>query len=68
MWNTRTRLKTIFSTRQCRVIENADGWARSAPSLRDALTFYFKLDENGKIKDAKFQTFGCAAPSPHLRL
>jgi NifU-like protein len=27
----------------------------------DALTFYFKLDENGKIKDASFQTFGCAS-------
>jgi NifU-like protein len=25
------------------------------------LTFYFKLDENGKIKDATFQTFGCAS-------
>jgi NifU-like protein len=27
----------------------------------DALTFYFSLDENGKIVDAKFQTFGCAS-------
>ena len=25
------------------------------------MTFYFKLDEHGKIKDAKFQTFGCAS-------
>ncbi len=27
----------------------------------DALTLMFKLDENGRIKDVKFQTFGCAS-------
>jgi NifU-like protein len=27
----------------------------------DALKLTFKLDENGKIKDAKFKTFGCAS-------
>ena len=27
----------------------------------DALKFTFKLDENGRIKDAKFKTFGCAS-------
>ena len=27
----------------------------------DALKFQFKLDETGRIKDAKFMTFGCAS-------
>jgi len=27
----------------------------------DALTLMFKLDDNGRIKDVKFQTFGCAS-------
>jgi NifU-like protein len=27
----------------------------------DALTLMFKLDNNGRIKDVKFQTFGCAS-------
>ncbi|HOK95173.1 MAG TPA: Fe-S cluster assembly protein NifU [Anaerohalosphaeraceae bacterium] len=27
----------------------------------DALRLMFKLDENGRIKDVKFQTFGCAS-------
>lgn len=27
----------------------------------DALTLMFKLDENGRISDVKFQTFGCAS-------
>jgi NifU-like protein len=27
----------------------------------DALKLFFKLDKNKKIKDAKFQTFGCAS-------
>jgi NifU-like protein len=27
----------------------------------DALTLMFKLDENGRIKDVKFKTFGCAS-------
>ncbi|MBC8379562.1 MAG: Fe-S cluster assembly protein NifU [Planctomycetes bacterium] len=27
----------------------------------DALTLMFKLDENGRIEDVKFQTFGCAS-------
>ena len=27
----------------------------------DALKFTFKLDENGRIAEAKFKTFGCAS-------
>ena len=43
-------------------IEDADGFGEHGSiACGDALTFYFKLDENGKIKDATFQTFGCAS-------
>jgi NifU-like protein involved in Fe-S cluster formation len=44
------------------VIENADGVGEvGSIACGDALTFYFKLDESGRINDAKFQTFGCAS-------
>jgi NifU-like protein len=44
------------------VIENADGTGEvGSLACGDALTLYLKLDENRLIKDAKFQTFGCAS-------
>jgi NifU-like protein len=44
------------------VIDDADGVGEvGSLACGDALTLYFKLDENKKIKDAKFQTFGCAS-------
>jgi NifU-like protein len=44
------------------VIEDADGVGEvGSIACGDALTFYFKLDDSGRIKDAKFQTFGCAS-------
>jgi NifU-like protein len=43
-------------------VENPDGAAEvGSIACGDALKFTFKLDENKKIKDAKFKTFGCAS-------
>jgi NifU-like protein len=44
------------------VIDDADGVGEvGSLACGDALTLYFKLDDNKKIKDVKFQTFGCAS-------
>jgi len=63
MWEYTDKVKDHFlNPRNVGVIEDADGVGEvGSLSCGDALTFYFKLDENGKIKDAKFQTFGCAS-------
>lgn len=43
-------------------IEDADGRGEvGSLACGDALRLTFKLDENERIKDAKFQTFGCAS-------
>jgi NifU-like protein len=63
MWEYTDKVKDHFlNPRNVGVIENADGVGEvGSIACGDALTFYFKLDEKGKIKDAKFQTFGCAS-------
>jgi NifU-like protein len=63
MWEYTDKVKDHFlNPRNVGVIENADGVAEvGSIACGDALTFYFKLDEDGRIKDAKFQTFGCAS-------
>ena len=63
MWEYTDKVKDHFlNPRNVGVIEDADGVGEvGSLSCGDALTFYFKLDEDGKIKDAKFQTFGCAS-------
>ncbi len=63
MWEYTDKVKDHFlNPRNVGVIEDADGMGETGSlSCGDALTFYFKLDENDKIKDAKFQTFGCAS-------
>ena len=63
MWEYTDKVRDHFlNPRNVGVIENADGVGEvGSIACGDALTFYFKLDEDGKIKDATFQTFGCAS-------
>ena len=63
MWEYTDKVRDHFlNPRNVGVIEDADGVGEvGSLSCGDALTFYFKLDENGKIKESKFQTFGCAS-------
>jgi len=63
MWEYTDKVKDHFlNPRNVGVIDDADGVGEvGSLSCGDALTFYFKLDDEGKIKEAKFQTFGCAS-------
>ncbi|MGD8211442.1 MAG: Fe-S cluster assembly protein NifU [Desulfobacterales bacterium] len=63
MWEYTDKVRDHFlNPRNVGVIADADGVGEvGSLSCGDALTFYFKLDDDGKIKEAKFQTFGCAS-------
>ena len=63
MWDyTEKTLDHFRNPRNVGKIENPDGTATvGSLACGDALTFQFKLDADGKIAEAKFQTFGCAS-------
>lgn len=63
MWEYTDKLKEhFFNPRNVGEIENPDGVGEvGSLACGDALKLTFKLDKNGKIKDAKFKTFGCAS-------
>ena len=63
MWNYSEKMMDHFrNPRNVGTIEHPDGTATvGSLACGDALTFQFKLDEEGRIKEAKFQTFGCAS-------
>jgi NifU-like protein len=63
MWEYTDKVKEHFLN-PCNVgqIEDADGIGEvGSLACGDALKLYFKVDENDRIVDAKFQTFGCAS-------
>ncbi|QTA90222.1 Fe-S cluster assembly protein NifU [Desulfonema magnum] len=63
MWEYTDKVKDHFlNPRNVGVIDDADGTGEvGSLACGDALKLTFKLDDNGKINDAKFQTFGCAS-------
>ena len=63
MWEYTGKVKDHFlHPRNVGEIENPNGVAEvGSIACGDALKFTFKLDENKRIKDAKFKTFGCAS-------
>jgi NifU-like protein len=52
----------FYNPRNVGEIENPDGVAEvGSLACGDALKLTFKLDDRGRIQDAKFKTFGCAS-------
>jgi len=63
MWNyTEKVIDHFLHPRNVGEIENPDGVGEvGSLACGDMLHLTFKLDENGRIADAKFKTFGCAS-------
>ena len=63
MWKYTEKVMDHFlNPRNVGEIENADAVAEVGNiTCGDALKIYLKLDQNGKIAEAKFKTFGCAS-------
>lgn len=63
MWDYTDRVKEHFlNPRNVGEVEEPDGVAEvGSIACGDALKLTFKLDENKRIKEAKFKTFGCAS-------
>ena len=63
MWEYTDKVKDHFlNPRNVGDVENPDGIAEvGSIACGDALKLSFKLDENKRIKEARFKTFGCAS-------
>jgi NifU-like protein len=63
MWEYTDKVKDhFFHPRNVGEIEEPDGVGEvGSLACGDALKLTFKLDEKGRIKDARFKTFGCAS-------
>lgn len=63
MWEYTDKVKEHFiNPRNVGEVEDPDGVGEvGSMACGDALKLTFKLDENKRIKEAKFQTFGCAS-------
>jgi NifU-like protein len=63
MWDYTDKVKEHFlNPRNVGDVENPDGVGEvGSLACGDALKLTFKLDENKRIKEAKFKTFGCAS-------
>ncbi len=63
MWDYTEKVKDHFlNPRNVGEIENPDGVGEvGSLACGDALRLTFKLDENKRIKEVKFKTFGCAS-------
>ena len=63
MWNySKEVIDHFLHPRNAGEIENPDGMGEvGSLACGDMLRLTFTLDENGRVKDAKFKTFGCAS-------
>ena len=63
MWEYNEKVKKYFTDPpNVGRVEDADGVGEAGSlACGDALTLSFKLNKEGKIDDARFQTFGCAS-------